>query len=129
MIYIKHKLNFPMGQRNFCRQNATYFWKPCVHFANGLLAYVSFCLQNRQIYTSRSELLYANFLIHEYSYLIHKANYLSHEAIYLIHEANYLSHEAIYLIHEANYLIHEAIYLIHEANYLIQEADAIIFST
>jgi hypothetical protein len=97
-----HKLPFAYGTKclfviwakNFCRQNTTFSWKPCVHFAYGLLAYMSFCLENRQIYTSRSGLFQANFLIREFSYLIHEANYLTHEDIYLIHEANYLIHEA-----------------------------------
>jgi hypothetical protein len=107
----------PMGQNayesfgllNFCRQIATFSWKQCVHFA----------LQNKQIYTSRSDLFEANFLIREFSYLFHEANYLIHEANNLIHEANYLIYEANYRIHEANYLIHEANYLIHEANAII----------
>jgi hypothetical protein len=87
-----------------------------VHFAYGLLAFVSFCLQNRQIYTSRSDLFLANFLIREFLYLIHEANYLTHEAIYLIHEAKYLINEANYPIHEANYLIHEANEIIFQPN-------------
>jgi hypothetical protein len=71
------------GLWNFCRQNATFSWKPCVHFAY-------------------------NYLTHEANYLMHEANYLIHEAHYLIYEANYLTHETNYLTHEANYLTHEA---------------------